>query len=235
MQRSAKILLTAGIGVVVLGVIAALAGPLIYRDFIAEPAAPPPTLTAEDDALEPGSGEVIDPSTLSGTWAVTEGSEAGYRVDEVLNGTEVTVTGRTDQVEGSATVDGLTLTDAEFTVDVASIATDRSQRDAYFRDSALRTDEHPSASFTLSEPVTADEAPTSGEVSEQELTGELTIAGVTKPVTATAQFRTDGTTVNLAGSIEITFEDFGVQAPSLGFVTVEPTGFVEFDLTLQKQ
>ncbi len=35
--------------------------------------------------------------------------------------------------------------------------------------------------------------------------------------------------------IPITFADFGVEAPSLGFVKVEPQGFVEFELNLTKQ
>ena len=47
---------------------------------------------------------------------------AGYRVAEVLNGTDVTVTGRTDEVSGTLTAGGQTVTQASFTVDVASIA-----------------------------------------------------------------------------------------------------------------
>ncbi len=38
----------------------------------------------------------------------------------------------------------------------------------------------------------------------------------------------------LSGSIPITFADYGVTAPSLGFVTVEKTGSVEFLLNLEK-
>ncbi|PRI10987.1 YceI family protein [Leucobacter massiliensis] len=234
MQKSQKILIGAGAGVLALAAIAALAGPVIYRDFIAPPAASAPTLSTEESmtAGEP-SGEKLDPQKLLGTWKVSEGSEAGYRVDEVLNGTDVTVTGRTEQVTGEFTIggDGLTLERAQLEVDVASISTDSAQRDAYFRDDALRTGEFPTATFTLTDPVSLDAAPESGAVVKTEATGELTIAGVTRTVTASVEVTSDGETAQIAGSIPITFADFGVQAPSLGFVSVEDSGSVEFQLT----
>ena len=41
---------------------------------------------------------------------------------------------------------------------------------------------------------------------------------------------TDG--VQVVGSVPITFSDFDVEAPSLGFVTVDDAGSVEFGLDL---
>jgi hypothetical protein len=38
----------------------------------------------------------------------------------------------------------------------------------------------------------------------------------------------------VSGSIPITFEDYGVEAPSLGFVEVEDQGFVEFLLNVEQ-
>lgn len=235
MRHRTKILLATTACVVALGAAAAFAAPAIYRGLFATPAAEAPTLTLDESALDPTAGEILDPAELTGTWRVTEGSEAGYRVDEVLNGADVTVTGRTAEVSGALTADGLTITEASLVVDVASITTDSSSRDRYFRDSALRTADHPEASFELTEPAVADEAPTSGEALEQQLTGDLTIAGTTRPVTFTAQMRTDGDTAEVAGRIPIVFEDFGVAAPSLGFVKVEPEGFVEFQLVLVRE
>ena len=241
MQTSQKILIGSGVGVLALAAAAAIAGPMIYRDFIAPPAAEAPSLSGDESMLEP-LGAAIDPAVLVGDWRVAGGSEAGYRVDEVLNGTDVTVTGRTDEVTGTFTIggDGLTLEAAELTVDVASISTDSAQRDAYFRDQALRVSEYPTATFALTEPVTLDEAPASGDVVQAEATGDLTIAGTTRSVTVDVQLRgttaDDGeTTADIAGSIPISFADFGVEAPNLGFVQVEPEGFVEFQLTAQQE
>lgn len=238
MQKSQKILIGAGAGVLALAAVAAFAGPVIYRDFIAPPAASAPTLSSDENVIpDEGTGEALDPQALVGAWSVTEGSEAGYRVDEVLNGTDVTVTGRTGQVEGAFTIgaDGLTLEAAELTVDVASISTDSNQRDAYFRDQALRTGEFPTATFVLTEPVSLEQAPDAGAVVQAEATGELTIAGATQTVTASVQVRSDGSTAEIAGSIPIVFADFGVEAPSLGFVSVEDAGFVEFQLVADRQ
>lgn len=236
MKKSQIILVVAGLGVLAAGAVAAIAGPAIYRDFIASEPAPAPELQAEQNLLEP-AGAPLDPASLVGTWEVGTGSEAGYRVDEVLHGTDVTVTGRTEEVTGSLTVadDGLTLETAELSVDVASIATDSAQRDAYFRDRALRADEFPAATFTLAEPVALEVPPAASAITEATATGDLTIAGVTNRVTADVQVRSDGETVEVAGSIPVTFADYGVEAPNLGFVQVEPEGRIEFEVVAAKR
>lgn len=232
MKKNHKILIGVGAGLLILGTVGALAGPTIYRDFIAAPPADTPTLDTTTQAQVDPSEERLDPDALAGEWTVSDGSAAGYRVNEVLNGTDVTVTGRTPEVSGSFTVgsDGLTLDAAKLMVDVASITTDSGSRDAYFRDQALRTAEFPEATFTLTEPVALAEAPKPGETVQASATGELTLAGTTQTVTVHVEIRSDGTTAELAGAIPITFSDYGVTAPSLGFVAVEPTGFVEFQL-----
>lgn len=201
MKKSSKVLIGVGAGALALAAAAAIAGPMIYRDLIAAPAADAPSLTSEetgeeDESTTDAAGAELDPGTLIGAWSVAEDSEAGYRVDEVLNGTDVTVTGRTDDVTGTFTIgeSGLTLEAAELVVDVASIETDSSNRDEYFRSEALRTDEFPEATFVLSEPVTLESAPASGDVVQTEATGELTIADTTQTVTAEIELRSDGET-----------------------------------------
>jgi polyisoprenoid-binding protein YceI len=136
-------------------------------------------------------------------------------------------------VSGSLTADGLTLTDAAVTVDVASISTPEPPRDIYFRDVALEVSTFPEATFALTEPVTA-ETPTPGEPQTFEATGELTLHGVTQEVTAELQAVLTASGGQVSGSIPITFEDYGVEAPSLGFVEVEDQGFVEFLLNLEQ-
>lgn len=239
-KKPQKILLASVVCVLAVGAAAAVAGPTVYRNFFATPAVDAPTLVGDpsltDDSIDPPSDTPLDPAELAGAWTVSDGSEAGYRVDEVLNGTDVTVTGRTPEVTGSLAIseDGLTLDSAEISVDVASISTDRDQRDAYFRDQAVHVAENPDATFVLTTPVTADALPNTNEVINVDAQGELTIAGVTKSVTAAIQVRSDGSTTEVAGSIPITFSDFGIQAPSLGFVKVEDSGFVEFQLVAVK-
>ncbi|WP_157414025.1 YceI family protein [Agromyces allii] len=233
MQKRTKII-TASIvaGVLVLGATAAIAGPIVYRDFIVGPAADAPTVTVTPNPSA-GAGEA-EASDLTGAWTVAGGSFAGYRVDEVLNGTDVTVVGRTEQVTGTLAVADTTLESAEITVDVASIATDSSNRDDYFRQNAVRVDENPTATFVLTDAVVSDGAPAVGEVQTIQATGDLTLAGVTRSVTVELEAVLNGETGQVAGSIPITFADFGVEAPNLGFVSVEPDGYVEFSLELAR-
>ncbi|MFB6610587.1 YceI family protein [Agromyces sp. NPDC056379] len=233
MQKRTKII-TASIvaGVLVLGATAAIAAPIVYRDLIVGEADSAPAVTAAPSATAEAGTEASD---LTGEWTVAGGSFAGYRVDEVLNGTDVTVTGRTSDVTGGFTVDGLSLTAASLEVDVASIATDSGNRDEYFRSNALRVDQFPTATFVLTEPITVDTAPVVGGVQTVQAIGELTLAGVTRTVTVDLDAVWNGSDGQVAGSIPITFADFGVEAPNLGFVSVEPDGFVEFSLVLARE
>ena len=185
------------------------------------------TPTATTDGASPGLTE----QGLAGTWTVSDGSQAGYRVAEVLNGQDVTVVGRTSDVEGTVTIDGTSLSAADVTVSMTTITTDNSNRDGQFLD-ILKTSEFPTATFTLTEPVDVSGV-TEGTTSVQ-ATGELTVAGVSAPVVVTLDAQTTATGVEVSGSIPVTFSDFGVDAPDLGFVKVEDTGTVEMLLTLAK-
>lgn len=218
MQQRTKIGIGVGAGVVVLGAVALAVGPGLYADWANSNADAAPTLATDTGAPV----EVSD-----GTWTVTDGSFAGYRLEEVLRGEDVTVTGRTEGVTGTVTLADGAVTAAEIDVDMATIATDQPPRDTYFRDQAVQVARFPTATFTLTEPAEIADGATSAR-----LTGDLTIRDVTQQVTVDAQVAASGDDVQVVGSVPITFEDYGVQAPSLGFVTVEDTGSVEFDLRL---
>ena len=224
MRKGTKVAVGVGAAVVVVGGAALAFGPGLYADWANQTADAAPT-------LESSAVPLPDAEAAAGTWTVSDGSFAGYRLDEVLNGEDVTVTGRTEDVTGSVTVADTAITEANIEVDMASVATDEAPRDAYFRDTALEVGEFPTATFELTEPATIEEGATAVE-----LTGDLTIHGVTQPATFEAEVAGDaasGDPVQVIGSIPITFADFDVEAPSLGFVTVEDEGSIEFSLQLQ--
>jgi polyisoprenoid-binding protein YceI len=233
LSRGAIIAVSVVGAVVVLGAAAFAFGPAFYRDVIAGDAPAAPTVDPAPTATTPGpSGDAV--TDFDGEWTAADGSYAGYRVDEVLRGEDVTVVGRTEEVTAEVRVQDLAVTDAVITVDVASIATDQPARDAYFRDTALQVSEHPTATFELTEPIPADAPPAAGDTTRVEVTGDLTLHGVTRQVTAEVEAAFDGSAVQVAGSIPVTFADFGVEAPDLGFVSVEPEGSVEFLLVLDQ-
>lgn len=223
MRTGAKVGIGVGAAVVVIGGAAAIFGPGLYADYANEAAADVPS-------LEASAAPLPDADAAAGTWTVSDGSFAGYRLDEVLQGEDVTVTGRTEDVTGSVTVADGAITAADVEVQMATVATDEGNRDAYFRDNALEVEQFPTATFVLTDPAPIEEGATSVA-----LTGELTVHGVTQPATVDAEVAGDATTgdpVQVVGSVPITFADFDVEAPDLGFVTVEDEGSIEFSLQL---
>lgn len=222
MRKRTRGLIIAAAAVVVLAGVAVVVGPRLYAQVNSNLAGEAPTLTAP--ATSPA-----DLTTLTATGEISSGSQAGYRVNEVLNGEQVTVRGTTDQVAGTLTIESGTLTAAQITVDVASIATGVEARDRYFRDTALEATTHPTAEFILTAPVAL---PTDSDTVA--LTGDLTIHGVTRSVTLEAQMSVDEANARgqVIGTIPLTFSDFGVTAPDLGFVKVEAQGSAEFDLAI---
>lgn len=181
----------------------------------------------------PGTGTpgTLDPAGLSGEWKVSAGSQAGYSVKEVLNAQDATVVGRTEEVQGHATVTGTELTEAEAEVQMTGVKTDSSSRDHQFQ-GILKTGEFPASTFTLTKPV--DIAAMLGGSAGITATGDLSIAGVSRSVTTTLNLQISDGGVEVQGSIPLTFSDFGLSAPNLGFVQVQDSGNVEMLLILKK-
>ncbi|TDE10142.1 YceI family protein [Jiangella asiatica] len=218
------------VGGLVALVVLVVGGTYLYINVINDDAPAPLALetTPPDSTSRP-----VETAELDGTWSIADGSEAGYRVDEVLNGQDNTVVGRTSEVTGEVTVAGGDATAAEVTVDMASITTDSGSRDGQFRGPIMQTDDFPTSTFTLTEPVPLDELDGSGPVSIT-ATGDLTVRDVTQPIEIQLDLQLVGEEVQVAGSAQITFADFEVDPPNLGFVRVEDEGTVEFLLTLSR-
>jgi polyisoprenoid-binding protein YceI len=213
-------LIGAGAAVLLVGGAAVAFGPGLYAGWADRTADDAPSLATSGAPLG-------DPAALDGEWAVTDGSYAGYRVSEVLRGENATVTGRTEQVTGTVTIATGEVTAGRIEVDVASIQTDQAARDAYFRGSVMQVGTHPTATFALTEPVPL----TAGEARVR-LPGELTVHGVTRDVEVEAEVAATGAGAQVIGSVPVTFADYDVVAPSLGFVRVDESGTVEFSLEL---
>lgn len=181
------------------------------------------TTTTETD----GNGQ----GDISGPWTATPESEFGYRVDEVLAGVNTTAVGRSNQIEGTMTIDGSVVSEATFTVDVASIESDDGRRDTQFRGRIMETEQFPTASFTLTEPIDLGSTPQTGEQVETSATGEVELHGVTQTMTfdVTAELGQGGN-IGVLGSIPVEFADYDIDNPSFGAVTTEDNGLIEFVL-----
>lgn len=173
---------------------------------------------------------VDDASDASGTWITSSDSTLGYRVKEVLGGVDTEGVGRTNQVDGEITIDGTTLTRAEFTVEVATITSDSTRRDSQFVGRIMDTAAHPQASFVLTAPVELGRIPAAGERITVDVTGDLTLRGTTKSVTFPLTAEYSGSRIAVLGNIEIVFADFAIPNPSNNFVKTGDTGLLEFVL-----
>jgi polyisoprenoid-binding protein YceI len=207
------------------------------------------TTPAPDGATTPttADGAEDDPvGGVSGTWTVdTEtgefdfesatGTFAGFRIEEELSSIgSTTAVGRTGDVTGSITIDGTTLTDASFEVDLTTITTNESRRDDRVQ-SALATDQFPTGTFTLTEPVDLGAEAASGDPVSVTAAGDLTLHGVTVPVEIAIEAQLVDDTVVVVGSVEIVFADFDVEVPSSPVVvSVEDHGIVEMQLLLTR-
>lgn len=217
--------------IVVIAVLGFFVAPWVYGNFIAKDDAPAASVST--------SGAGAASGDLNGSWTVTAGTDpnrtaAGYTVEEILRGADVTVVGSTDQVTGSATIENDTLTAAEVTVQVASITTDISQRDGQFRDRVMNVGTYPTATFALTEPVDLAGLPTDGTATTVPATGTLTLRGQERPVTVDVRVLRTGDVIVASGSIPTVWSDYGVEPPSLGFVTVDGAGSVDFLVTLER-
>lgn len=204
-----------------------------------------------DDLAEGvGSGEVVDAAELDGRWIVVpgpssedgdgegEGTFAGYLVKEVFvaGAREVIATGRSPAVTGSVRVEDGTVEEISMTVDVTMLTSDEGRRDNQIRQRGLETDRYPEAAFESTEPIELPGDLVDGEVSTVTITGDLTLHGVTRPVTTDLDVRPLGDRFTILARVPIDFADFDIEAPSIGgFVTVADDGEIELRVNLARE
>jgi polyisoprenoid-binding protein YceI len=172
---------------------------------------------------------------------VPEQSEARYRVREQLANQSLPndAVGTTRDINGVVvlTTDGrIVAEESRFEVDLRTLRSDQSRRDNYIQRNTLETERYPTAVFVPREGSGLPwPLPASGEFTFQ-LSGDLTIHGVTKPVTwEVTAWREDGRLVGSA-TVQITFQDFGMEQPRVAIVlSVEETIQLELDFTVSQE
>ncbi len=185
-----------------------------------------------DAGADAASGEA---PALDGTWTVASDSEAGYRVVEDLGSVlDFEATGRTSQVTGSIDVAGTSITAGSFEVDVASITSDDDRRDGQFTGDIMNAAEFPTATLVLTAPIELGDTPAPGTAIEATATADLTLRGATNSVTFPVQAQILGDQIEVVGSIDVLFSDYGIANPTNPFVTVRDDGKVEVKLLLSK-
>jgi polyisoprenoid-binding protein YceI len=183
------------------------------------------------------SNGTVATGDLDGTWKLTtDDSFVGYRVREQLAilPAPSDAVGRTTAVDGELDISGLKITKVDITADLTQLTSDRSQRDERIHTIGLETDTFPQATFTLTQPITFEAQPKDGETISAGAVGELTLHGVTNTVCVPVQATLNADTIQVLGSVDVVFADYGMQAPNFGFVTTEDHGTIEFQLNFAR-
>ncbi len=228
----------------ILGACASTAAAPTQAPVTVAPAAAVPTLAAPTAA--PTSGQQVPASggeSTAGplTFQVVPGSTANYRVREQLVKLSLPsdAVGKTEAVSGQITVlpDGsVDSQNSKFSVDVSTLVSDESRRDGFVSRNLLDTAQFPQVVFVPTSISGLNGLPQPGEQVSFQMTGDLTVKGVTHPVTwdVTGTMNNDGT-ANADASTSFTFEDFGLSQPRVPVVlSVVDNITLETSLLLEK-
>jgi polyisoprenoid-binding protein YceI len=235
MNRRVKWLLVAAVAAVLVFV----GGPFVYINLIKEDAPPALSFDEVGGASTTAAAATTTDATaaaaaaaatdgLDGAWTATSASIVGYRVQEVLFGQSTEGVGRTSAVTGTLTLQGTTASAARFTIDMATVTSDESRRDSAFRGRIMDVSTFPTATFALTAPIDLGGIPADKQQVTAKATGDLTLKGTTRRVTFDLVARRNGATIEVNGSIPVTFADFGIDNPSMSGITTKDNGLLEF-------
>jgi len=193
--------------------------------------AAPGTANGAADAAAAPANSASGPVTIA---LSSSDATAQYQTQEQLAGHNLPTlaVGKTTAVTGSIVLANgqLAATASKITVDLSTLASDQSMRDNFIRGNTLQTSKYPDAVFVATQvsglPATL---PTSGSAAFQ-LTGDLTVHGVTKPATWTVTATFNGSQVSGKATAPFTITEFGMNLPKAGPVlSVQDSGTLELD------
>jgi polyisoprenoid-binding protein YceI len=209
----------------------AIAIPFIYIHFIEGSTPAKLSLPRTTNSSRSGSTSNSDEgsaNSVAGTWNVGSGSVVGYRVAEVLIGQHTTAVGRSTKVSGSIVISGTAVTAGSFTVDMVSVVSDQSERNASFDGRIMDVAQYPTATLRISAPIALGTVPSIGTTGDYPATGDLSMHGATKAVTFTVFTERTSGGIDVLADIPIQFSSWNIANPSVGgLVTTASTGTLE--------
>ena len=198
---------------------------------------------ASNHKTEGATTAAVQPAAASGAVAVKltvapQGNEARYRIREQLFGVDFPndAVGATSDITGAIAFDAkgnVVPAESKIVVDVTALKSDKDRRDGYVQRNTLQTAQYPTVVLVpTSMKGVKLPLPKNGTVNF-ELTGDLTVRGVTKPTTwrGQAKFENGKITGNVATTF--TFADFQMEKPKVRSVlSVEDDIKLEYDFAV---
>ena len=189
-------------------------------------------LTAE--SAQPASTDI------DGEWHVTHQradsntTSVGFTFFEILPSDRRETSGSTQSVEGWATIEQGSVQAGEIVVDMTDVSTDNERRDINVRNKIFHTNEYPTATFSITEPVDVSEVPGDGTPGKVTLAGEMEIRGETRPLSHEFDILRDGDRVIVSGDVDINRNEYGVESPEFVAAKIDDTGQLNIRLLLTK-
>jgi polyisoprenoid-binding protein YceI len=185
---------------------------------------PAPSGPIQTLPLQASTSDAAGPQNADDTVFVIQpgASSASFQLTEVLRGSPANVVGKTDQVSGQIAVD-LDEPDAAqvgtILINARTLATDNAQRNSAIARFILGTDQYEYISFTPTSVTGEPDAAQIGSSYNLQLTGPLTIKGVSRDVTFNA-IVTPASDTRLDGiaTATVRFADWGLSIPDVPFV-----------------
>lgn len=168
---------------------------------------------------------VSDVSTSQSLYRISQtGSQVSYTIQEVLNGADKTVVGTTSEVAGDVVIDTSDLSQSrigEIKINARTFVTDDTRRDNAVARFVLQS-ESDSNQYIIFQPTSVSALSRSAVVGDEvslKITGNLTIAGITKEVTFDVTARLVSSD-QLTGEASLTVQraDFNLSIPNVPFV-----------------
>lgn len=211
-------------------VLVVLVGLVVLVVIRVQPQSGPPPLN-----LPAGTTAPVPAGAVSGTWTVSAGSTAGFRVQQTMLGRKSDVVGRTSAVTGTVAVGPDRIDAATFRVDLTTIKVQGEVQAQFVK--SMDTAQFPTATLRLTQPIRLGSGLDTGATVRATATGELTLHGVTRAVSFPFSGRRNGSELQAVGSIPIIFTDWDIKPPtnygSLG--SLADHGVAEFFLVLHRQ
>lgn len=166
----------------------------------------PPSTSAADTTLPRQTGEIEGI-----TFVVDEGSEVTFTVGEELANVPLPLDAviRTTALSGEIHLDGR---QSIVEIDLQQLTSDNSFRDRYIRTRMFG--EHPTGIFTVDGLNELPDGFTEGEEVSGEISGELSIRGISTPITFVGEARDDGTVIHMVGRTTFTWDQLQISKPT---------------------
>ncbi len=167
------------------------------------------------------SDTVTAPASVEKVYRISQvKSEVQFSIGEILNGAPFTAVGKTNEVGGDVSVSDTVIKVGTISVNAKTFKTDSSRRDGAIVRFILKSDkpENELITFKSTQPIALSAPLTEGKEISATVSGDLTVSGVTKPVTVPVKIKIQAGTLSVTGNATVKRSDFNLKIPELSFI-----------------